>query len=107
MDQAPFDYGEAAGAGPLFCFKGRGLAGQPFANLIRLCDVDGIAAFVDVLNDAFLVDHKGCAIGEAAFLIQDAVELRDLALEIAEQGIGNPNIFSKTLVCILAVDADS
>jgi len=44
------------------------------------CDV----AFVDVLNDAFFIDHEGGPIAEALFFVEDAIVLDDCAFEIAE-----------------------
>ena len=61
--------------------------------LLVLQDVTGInnggridrdVAFVDVLNDAFFVDHEGGPIAEALFLVEDTIIFDDGAFEIAE-----------------------
>lgn len=46
--------------------------------------IDGHVAFVDVLDDAFFVDHEGGAITEALLFIENAIVFDDGAFEIAE-----------------------
>jgi hypothetical protein len=46
--------------------------------------IDGHVSFVDVLNDAFFIDHEGGAITEALLFIEHAVVFNDGAFEIAE-----------------------
>ena len=44
------------------------------------CDV----SFVNVTNDAFLIDQKSGAITKALLLVKDSIRLNDSSLEIAE-----------------------
>jgi len=46
--------------------------------------IDRDVAFVDVLNDAVLVDHEGGPIAEALFFVEDTIIFDDGAFEIAE-----------------------
>ena len=60
-----------------------------------------------MLNDALFVNYEGRAVGRTPFRVQYSIERRNLAFEIAQQGIGDFQVFRITLVCISAVDADS
>jgi hypothetical protein len=62
------------------------------------CDV----SFIDVSNDAFLVDQEGGAIAKALLLVEDAVGFNDGALEIAEERKRNSN-----LLCEFAVGGNA
>jgi hypothetical protein len=46
--------------------------------------IDRDVAFVDVLNDAFFVDHEGGPIAEALLFVEDTIIFDDGAFEIAE-----------------------
>jgi hypothetical protein len=47
--------------------------------------VDGVPAYVDVLDDAFLVNHERRAVGELLLLIEDTVLFGDRSLEVAQE----------------------
>jgi hypothetical protein len=55
------------------------------------CDVP----FVDVSNDAFLIDEEGGAIAKALVLIKNTIVLDDGAFEIAEEWEGNLDLLCK------------
>ncbi len=46
--------------------------------------IDGDVSFVDVPDDAFLIDQERGAISKALLLIKDTISLHYSALEIAE-----------------------
>jgi len=46
--------------------------------------IDRDVAFVDVLNEAFLVDHEGGPVAEALLFVEDTIIFDDGAFEIAE-----------------------
>ena len=69
--------------------------------------IDGHVAFVDVADDAVLVDHECGAIAEALRLVEDSIGLHYCALEIAEQRKGDLNLFGKLAVGGNAVNTDA
>ena len=69
--------------------------------------IDGDVAFVDVLNDAFLIDHEGGAIAEALLLVEDTIILDYSAFEIAEDRKRNSNLLCKFAVGGNAVYAET
>ena len=60
--------------------------------------IDGDVSFVNVLNDAFFIDHEGGAIAKALLFVENAVILDDGAFEIAEKGKGNSELFREFAV---------
>ena len=62
----------------------RFLVHQDVAGIDHSGWIDGHVSFVDVLDDAFFIDHEGGAITEALFLIENAIVFNDGAFEIAE-----------------------
>ena len=64
--------------------------------------IDGDVAFVDVLNDAFFIDHEGGSISKALLFVKDTVILHDSAFEITEDWKGNAN-----LLCEFAVGGNA
>ena len=52
--------------------------------LLHAARIDSYITFVDVANDAFLIDHKGCAISKTLLLVEDSIVLHYRALEITE-----------------------
>ena len=62
------------------------------------CDVP----FVDVLNDAFFIDHEGGAIAKPLFLVKDAIVLHNSALEITEERKSNLD-----LLCEFAIGGNT
>lgn len=46
--------------------------------------IDRDVSFVDVLNEAFLVDHEGGAIPEALLFVEDTIVLNNSAFEVTE-----------------------
>jgi hypothetical protein len=46
--------------------------------------IQSLAAFVDVLNDPFLVDYESGAISKLLIFVKDPIVLHDRAFEIAE-----------------------
>jgi len=53
----------------------------------------GGVSFLNVPNDAFLIDHEGGPIAEALFLVEDTIILDHSAFEIAEDREGNSELF--------------
>ena len=80
---------------------------QDIARVFCSRRVDRHAAFVDMLNDAVLIDHERRAISVAAFFVEDAVVFHDRAFEIAEQRKSNTVFCSEFFVSGNAVDADA
>jgi len=62
------------------------------------CRIDCYVSFVYVSNDAFLIDHEGCAISKALFLVEDAIILDHGAFEIAEYRKGYTELFCEFAV---------
>ena len=46
------------------------------------CRIDGDVSFVDVLDDAFLIDQERGAVSEALLLVEDTISLDYRAFEI-------------------------
>ena len=65
---------------------------QDAARRVRARGIDGLRVLVNVLDHACLVHHERRAVGEAALCVQNAVLFRDLALKIAQQWIGEPEL---------------
>src|SRR5215471_8070725 len=68
--------------------------------------IDGDVAFIDVLNDSVLVDHKGRTISVAAILVVNAVILHHGSFEIAEQRKRDAVLFAELFVGGNAIYAD-
>jgi hypothetical protein len=60
--------------------------------------IDRDVSFVDVLDDALLIDHESSAISEALFFVEDAVVFDDSAFEITEYREGNSDLFGEFAV---------
>ena len=60
--------------------------------------IDGDVALVDVLNDAFFIDHEGGTIAKALLLVEDTIVPDDGALEITEYREGDANLLCKFAV---------
>ena len=60
---------------------------QQAARGVSAARVDGVRVFVDVPDDALLVHHKRRAVGKTVLFVEYPVFLRNLPLEIAEEGI--------------------
>ena len=60
--------------------------------------IDGDVSFVDVANDAFLIDQEGGAIAKALLLIEDAILFDYGAFEIAEDREGNSKLLGEFAV---------
>jgi len=69
--------------------------------------IECFLVFVDMLDDALLVDHKRGAVGEPVFGVQNTVVLRNCPLKITEQGELHANLVCIDSVGKLTVDADS
>jgi hypothetical protein len=77
------------------------------ADVDGVCGIDRAAAFLDMLDLAFLVHDEGGAVGELHLLIQDAVGLGDFPLEVAQQRELDPDFFGKGFVRGRVVNADA
>ncbi len=62
--------------------------------------------FVDVANDAVLVDDERDAVGEEVGEIQDAVGLRDLFIGVAQQRKAGAGFLGEFAVSLAAIGAD-
>src|ERR1044071_5600969 len=60
--------------------------------------IDRDVAFVDVLNDAFFIDHEGGSIAKALLFVKDTVILHDSAFEITEDRKRNANLLCEFTV---------
>ena len=80
---------------------------QQTARGVRAAGVEGFLIFLDVLDNAFLVHHKGDAIGEAVSVVQDPVVFRYDPLEIAQERESESLLFRKNFVGRGAVHADA
>jgi hypothetical protein len=80
---------------------------QNAAGLHGAARVDGRGVPFDVLDHAFLVDHKSGAIGKPPFFIENAVLGGNRPLEIAEDGKGDANLLGEFPVGGLTVNADT
>lgn len=69
--------------------------------------IDGHVSFVDVLDNAFFIDHEGRAITEALLFVEHAVVLNDGAFEVAEQRKRNSELFGEFAICGNAVYTES
>jgi hypothetical protein len=69
--------------------------------------IDRHAAFIDVSNDAVLVDDERGSIAEALFFIKNSVILHHGSLKITEQWKRYTDVLCKTAVGGNAVDADA
>jgi len=69
--------------------------------------IERFLLFVDMLDNALLVDHESRAIREAVLRVKDTVVLGDRPLKITEQGKLYANLISIDPIGKLAVDADS
>ena len=69
--------------------------------------IDRHVSFVNVPDDAFFIDQEGGAISETLLLVIDAVVLNYGALEIAEYGEGNSDLFCEFSVSGNAVNTHS
>lgn len=71
------------------------------------CRIDGDVSFIDVPNDAFLIDQEGGAIAKALLLVEDAIVLNYGAFEIAEDWEGNSKLLGEFAVGGNAVNTHS
>lgn len=69
--------------------------------------IDRHVTFVDVLNDAVLVDHKGRAIAKALRFIKNSVIFHHCAFEVAEQREGKSILLGKFTIGGDTVDAET
>src|SRR5256885_7091977 len=60
--------------------------------------IDCYVSLVDVSNNAFFIDHEGCAISKALLLVKDAIILHHGAFEVAEYRKGNAELLGKFAV---------
>ena len=55
---------------------------QDIARLGGTVGIDGFPAFVDVLDDPFLIDHEGGPIPKPLIFVKDPIVLHDSSFEI-------------------------
>ena len=77
------------------------------ADLVGAARVNRGRPVFDVLNPALFIQHERGPAGPAALFVENAVLLRDLPLEIAEQGEGQSQVVAEALVGGEAIHADS
>jgi len=68
--------------------------------------INGIGAFVDVANDAVLIDHEGDAVGEEAGEVENPVGLSHVLFGVTQQRETRAGLGGKLAVPLLAVEAD-
>ena len=68
--------------------------------------INGVGTFVDVANDAVLVDHKGDAVGKEAGEAEDTVSLGHLLIGVTQQWETRGGFLGKSAVPLLAVETD-
>jgi hypothetical protein len=81
--------------------------GQDVAGIHGAVWIQSLAAFVDALNDPFLVDYEGGAISKLLIFVKDPIVPHDCAFEIAEQWKGDANLLGELFVGGDAVDAEA
>ncbi len=69
--------------------------------------IDGALAFLNVLDNALLVDHKRGAARKLLLVIQDAILFGDLARHVAQQGELHAELLGEFGIGIGAVNADA
>ena len=60
--------------------------------------IDRDVSFVDVLNNAFFIDHKGSAVAKPLLFVEDAVIFDNCAFEIAEEWERDADLFGEFAV---------
>ena len=80
---------------------------QDIARISRARGIDSYVTFVDVLNNAVLIDYEGGAIAIAALFIENSVIPYNCAFEVAQQWKGDPILFGKFAVGRNAVYAET
>ncbi len=70
------------------------------------CGVDRVRPFVDVANDAILIDDEGDAIGKEASEAENAVSLGHLLLGVAQQRETRSRLFGKLAVPVLTIETN-
>ena len=67
------------------CALGRRLPVCEYVTCLRNAAwIYGYIPFIDVANDALLIDHEGRAISKTLLLVEDSISLNHSAFEIAE-----------------------
>ena len=67
--------------------------------------IDRDVAFVDMLNDAILIDHERSAIAVAAIFVVDAIVFNDGVFDVAQQRERNADLFGKFRIGIRTIYA--
>ncbi len=60
--------------------------------------IDRHVSFVDVLNNALLIDHESRAISESLLFVEDTIVLNNSAFEVTEQRKRNTDLFCEFAV---------
>ena len=77
----------------------RGLATiQHVARFKSATRIDGGVSFIDMLNNAFFIDHEGGSISKPLLFVEDAIVFDYSAFEIAEQGKSDSDLLGKLAV---------
>jgi hypothetical protein len=69
--------------------------------------IDGALAFLNVLDNALLVDHKGGAARKLLLIIQDAIFFGDFARHVAQQGELHAQLLGEFSISEGTVNADA
>jgi len=73
----------------------------------RSARVNGLAAFLNVLDHPVFIHHEGGAIGKAVLFIQNPVLFGNVSLKIAEEGESKAFLLGEGAVSRRTIDADS
>ena len=71
---------------------------QYIAGVLDAGRIDRYITFVDVTDNAFLINQESRTISEALLFIEDSVIPYECAFEIAEYGEGNAKLFGKLAI---------
>jgi hypothetical protein len=69
--------------------------------------VNSRRALLDVADDAFLVDDESCPAADEVLLVEDAVGMDRLALDVAQEREGRADVLLESPVGGEAIDADA
>jgi len=97
-DVRPSCYPPPTGYRLLFSRQGTSLHGSG--------GIDSVGAFVDVADDAILIDHEGDAVGKETSETEDTVSPGDFLVSVTQQRESGAGLLGKLAVPFLAVEAD-
>jgi len=80
---------------------------QDVARVRGAAGIQGLAAFIDALDDPFLIDHKRGAVSKLLILVKDSIVLHYRSFKIAQQRKCHADLLGKLFIGGDAVDAEA